>query len=345
MSRTNERLSEPGVRPSALPKRSARIPKTVAVSTWPTILDVLLRPRLRARRSLMKSSRKPTTPSAVVEEQHEHRRRADLLAGDDVRQQVAQPDRDHDRDPAHRGRAALGLVALRALGADLLAEALPGEEADEVRREQDGDRQCDPGGDEDAPHAAPSRRSAAIRSSPAAREAFTRTTSPGASSAASSAVAAAASATGRPAPYSGLSTVTSSSTPSSLASSATLRVGGRGLAAQLAHRPEHGPGAPAAAQRGEGAQGGGHRVGVGVVGVVDDGDAVGAVGHLHPPPGRGRGRRERRRHGLGAPPSSPATAAAASALPTWWAPTSRSATGALPAGVTRRNTGAAARRG
>ena len=42
MSRTNERLSEPGVSPSALVKRSARMPKIVAVSTWPTILDVLL---------------------------------------------------------------------------------------------------------------------------------------------------------------------------------------------------------------------------------------------------------------------------------------------------------------
>src|SRR6185312_999127 len=160
-------------------------------------------------------------PQRGREEQHQHRRRADLLAGDHVREQVAQPYRDHDRDPAHGGGAALGLVALRAFRADLLPEALPGEEADEVRREQDGDRQCDARGDEDAPHAAPSRRAAATRSSPAAREAFTSTTSPGASSAASSAVACAASATGRPAPYSGLSTVTSSSTPSSFASSAT----------------------------------------------------------------------------------------------------------------------------
>jgi hypothetical protein len=66
MSRTNERLSEAGASPSALANRSARMPKIVAVSTCPTVLAVLFRPRLRARRSPMKSSRNPTIPSAVV---------------------------------------------------------------------------------------------------------------------------------------------------------------------------------------------------------------------------------------------------------------------------------------
>ena len=75
---------------------------------------------------------------------------------------------------------------------------------------------------------------------------------------------------------------------------------------------------------------GAHRVGVGVVGVVDDDHPVGSLGDLHPPaarrprpptepattcverPGRTRGPRQRRR----------------AALPTWWAPLSRSGTSA-----------------
>ncbi len=67
----------------------------------------------------------------------------------------------------------------------------------------------------------------------------------------------------------------------------------------------------------EAAQGGGHRVGVGVVGVVEDRQAVGALVQLHAPARqRGRGA-ERGRDGVqvGRPAAS-ATAAAASALAT-----------------------------
>ena len=66
MSRTKDRFVEAGLSPSALTNRAARIPKTSAVTSCPTSLLVLFSPRLRWRRSLMKSSRKPTTPSAVV---------------------------------------------------------------------------------------------------------------------------------------------------------------------------------------------------------------------------------------------------------------------------------------
>ena len=105
----------------------------------------------------MKSSRNPTTPSAVVRNSTSS---ADAVIGSPVSpcdDEVADPDRDQDRDAAHRRRAALGLVALRALVADLLAEALPREEPDQVRGEQDRDRERHARGDEDAPHATGSR--------------------------------------------------------------------------------------------------------------------------------------------------------------------------------------------
>ena len=66
MSRTKERFVDAGLSPSALTNRLARIPKISAVTSCPTSFEVLFNPRLRWRRSLMKSSRNPTTPSAVV---------------------------------------------------------------------------------------------------------------------------------------------------------------------------------------------------------------------------------------------------------------------------------------
>ena len=52
--------------------------------------------------------------------------------------------------------------------------------------------------------------------------------------------------------------------------------------------PEHSPGPAAPSKVGEGAQGGPHGFRVGVVRVVDDGDAVGPFGALHPPAAGGR---------------------------------------------------------
>ena len=203
------------------------------------------------------------------------------------------------------GRAALGLVALRALVADLLAEALPGEEPDQVRGEQDRDRERHARGDEDTPHATGSRvrhwspsSASASRSRPAARDALTSTTSPGSSSRAqqrraavrptSAATVAAARRTRRRADRH-----ERRSTPSSAATAADLGVRGRGL-----RRPAR-PCRPSTAQvrrrgrrpreRGQRLQRRAHRLRVRVVGVVDHGDAVRAVGDLHPPPAR-RGR-------------------------------------------------------
>src|SRR5437016_2698312 len=101
--------------------------------------------------------------------------------------EVADPDRDDDGDPAHGRGAALCLMRGRPVRPDLLAETLPGEEPDQVGREQDGHRQGHTRGDEDASHrsAPPSvsthpepwslSRPAATRSRPAERDALTST--------------------------------------------------------------------------------------------------------------------------------------------------------------------------
>ena len=57
----------------------------------------------------------------------------------------------------------------------------------------------------------------------------------------------------------------------------------RGVA-ELAHLAQHRPAGPVAGHADQGLQGGPHRLGVRVVGVVDHRDAVGAFGHLHTPP-------------------------------------------------------------
>ena len=66
MSRTNDRFGDAGLSPRSLANRSARMPNTAAVTSCPTSFEVLFSPRLRCRRILMKSSRNPTAPSAVV---------------------------------------------------------------------------------------------------------------------------------------------------------------------------------------------------------------------------------------------------------------------------------------
>ena len=94
----------------------------------------------------MKSSRKPTSPIPVVRYSSSQ---ADAVGPpppvihfDADRDQVADPHRDDDRRAAHRRRAALLLVVLRAVLADLLAEALLGEDPDQVGGEQDGHRRA-----------------------------------------------------------------------------------------------------------------------------------------------------------------------------------------------------------
>ena len=225
-----------------------------------------------------------------------------------------------DRDAAHRGRAALGLVALRALVADLLAEALPGEEPDQVRGEQDRDRERDARGDEDAPHATGSPLRG--RCHRAARPPAVQTGRAGGLHQHD--------VTGpqlgaqqlerprrhrrprRPAPYSGAVDGRRARPPPARRRRRRSRRGRpRTASPELGHPAQHGPGAAAGCPTdGQRLQRRPHRLRVGVVGVVDHGDAVRTVGDLHPPPGR-RARRADSARG----DTAPGVAAAARARP------------------------------
>ena len=93
----------------------------------------------------------------VVGEAEQRARDRDAEDADRARVEVRQQqerhrDRGEDDDPAHRGRARLGVVLLRALLADLLAELPPPQERDELGREEDADQQRGRAGDEDLAH-------------------------------------------------------------------------------------------------------------------------------------------------------------------------------------------------
>ena len=87
------------------------------------------------------------------QEQQQHAGRVRAAAAVDRDRQVgrgvAGDRRPDDRDAAHRRRAALDQVALRAVHPDLLAEAAAAEVGDDERGEQDRGDQADDGGDQD----------------------------------------------------------------------------------------------------------------------------------------------------------------------------------------------------
>src|SRR5581483_1823222 len=154
----------------------------------------------------------------------------DLLraeVGDDVAEERA----DDDRDPAHRRRA--GLAGVRVRERTVVADHLPDppgpQHPDQQRRPQHGDRERDPGGDQERDHrfVVPPLRTSATRSSPTARLAFTSTASPEPTSSPAAASAPSASATSttvaRPAVPEAIApdtgpTATTTSIPSSAAS-------------------------------------------------------------------------------------------------------------------------------
>ena len=111
--------------------------------------------------------------------------------------------------------------------------------------------------------------------------------------------------------------------PTAAARARVASCSARGRRPELGHLPRAPPDPPPAPARPttSGLERGPHRLGVGVVGVVDDGHAVGAVGDLHPPAAA----RRRRPTAAAATassgrPSASAAAAAASALATWCSP-------------------------
>ncbi len=156
ISRTYDSSALPGVSPSELRNCSASTPNSTAAARMPTVFAVLFRPRLRARRILIRSSTKPTAPSAVASPSTSQPDADGPLPSitmpTRLRAQVSRPDARDDRDAAHRRCAALLVVARRPVLADLVPEPLPGEQPDQHRRQKDRYRQRDADGDEDLPH-------------------------------------------------------------------------------------------------------------------------------------------------------------------------------------------------
>ncbi len=112
--------------------------------------------------------------------------------GDQVRDRVGQQHADDDDDAAHGGRATLGVVAGGTVVADELAVALLHEEPDGVAGAEQGAKEADATGEQDASHSrSPSGAidsCSATDSKAKPREAFTSTTSAGRSHAAAAAV-------------------------------------------------------------------------------------------------------------------------------------------------------------
>src|SRR5262252_9220895 len=102
------------------------------------------------------------------------------LPGGHVPDEVPDHRGDDDNRPAHGGRAPLGDVRRRALFPDQLPVSAPGEDLDRQRGAQQRQHQRDPASHEDGLHLAASPvRARATRSRPIVRDALTSTTSPG----------------------------------------------------------------------------------------------------------------------------------------------------------------------
>ena len=102
--------------------------------------------------------------------------------------------RGEDQEPAHRRRPLLHDMGRGPFRADLLSEVARAEHVDEPRPDHDGGDHRDQARDQDGDHArAKFVISSAMPSSPTARDALTRTASPGSSSARATSTASAAS--------------------------------------------------------------------------------------------------------------------------------------------------------
>ena len=127
---------------------------------------------------------------AAPEGDEEHRQR-----GHRVGAEREEGDRggEQDQQPAHHRRALLGEVVLGPLFPDVLAELVAAQELDELRADQDRDQQGDDPRDQHPAQALTAASASATRSSPTARDALTRTQSPGRTAASTAATALSAS--------------------------------------------------------------------------------------------------------------------------------------------------------
>src|SRR5581483_2247016 len=114
---------------------------------------------------------------AAPERGEEHRQPLQRVARD---REEADRRREQDQQAAHRRRAGLREVVLRAFFADVLAELVAPQERDEARTDEDRRDQRDQRRDQDARHRAGTPASASATSSrPTDREPLTSTASPG----------------------------------------------------------------------------------------------------------------------------------------------------------------------
>ena len=243
------------------------------------------------------------------QEQHQHARGGHRVAGEQVPGDVADQRRDDDDDAAHGGRAALAQVRLRAVGPDLLAELALAQHGDRRPGAEQRDDHRDRAGQQDGLHRHPPRagrpRLATGRLSAmlslvrrprgaagcAARRPRPRASGTAIASPCQPASARAPSSTGRACSP----TAIRPATPAWAASRPASAWLSAAMSPSSAMWPSTAnPRRPAACRHmRQRLDRGAHRIGVGVVGVVDDEHPVGALAHFHPPPAA-RGRRRQR---------------------------------------------------
>src|SRR3954468_16504421 len=156
------------------------------------------RRELRARAEPERAA--PDDLRVVVGEPEQRTRNRDAEHADGLRRELRQQqerhrDRREDDDAAHRRGPRLGVVLLRALLADVLAELARPQERDEPGRQEDADEQGRRPRDQDLAHQPAACSASVTTSSPTPRDALTSTTSPGPTTSGSSAAASAASRT------------------------------------------------------------------------------------------------------------------------------------------------------
>ena len=192
-------------------------------------------------------------------------------------QQERHRDRGEDDDPAHRRRAGLGVVLLRPLLADVLAELARAQERDELRRQEDAYEQGRGPRDQHLAHQPAACSASVTISSPTPRDPLTSTTSPAPTSSGSSAAASPASSSACDSPSNSLEHRGGARAHRHQ----QLDPGGRRVGADLAvvlvlggaeleHVAQDRHAAALGMLRGEIVKGGAHGERVGVVAVVDD---------------------------------------------------------------------------
>ena len=128
-----------------------------------------------AVRELDEVVEEPDRAAAERDEEHGQRRHLVLREGEE-----RGGGDDEDQETAHRGRPLLHTMSLGAFFADVLSELVPAQELDELRADEDRHHHRDHPSGEDVDHAVGTWVSAAATaSSPIARDALTRTASPG----------------------------------------------------------------------------------------------------------------------------------------------------------------------